>query len=760
MRVEGQHIIEKVKVDVNLTSTELAEKIKSEISDFIQLEIMPILESFLDEAMAGEKEFEALLQDKTVQLDKLELNIDADHWNTNSVLLKEEVRAEVEEKLRPVIQIARSKAQVSSAAGKTLEESFQSDDVTVLSQDQRLINTFFHFLNTGTLPWWVQPTEESKELFSDDRLLKGFLEKPDLIRSYFERNASNYTSQNRLLKQFSPLVVLKCVEIRLKEVVQTGETNIAELKQLVNEIPKEMATQVINVTWQLAKSKSEVNQLFYKNGVITIFRYAREHLFQNEAEKSQLDKSFALVYHTLRLLNSLSTKKWQTSRVKQLVVQSLNDELRSDEKNNIKQSKMFQNTFSGNVEFDLRQNLLEEDQLKTYEKSEKLRMKEQPKNNDSPHFSEVNKSEGQSNSVEDTDRAIQKEDISPKDDTKTTVESELGNTTSEESQAIENREQLISELPKDDVEKTHDSKLSDATSEENQAVKKREELSSDVSKGDDESEINETQNDQKQTQDLVSESSSEVDSSKTQDVLSKEEMSGNDEQQKNQDAIQKAIEESDEEIEQDALSVDETKANASPEQKSIETLQELLSSTSGEEVDTASANRENAVLPKELFVQNAGLVLLNPFLPSLFKQLELINEEKQLIKPELAAHILHYAATGREGDFEFEMAFEKYLCGISPSFTLKKDIVLTEIQKKEVKNMLSAVLEYWTALKSKSTELLQHEFLSRSGKLLTESSNHRVIVEKKSYDLLLDKLPWSYSMIKFSWLDNLIFVEW
>lgn len=710
-----------------MTSTELAEKIKSEISDFIQFEIMPILESFLDEAIAGEKEFEALLQDKTVQLDKLELNIDADHWNTNSVLLKEEVRVEVEEKLRPVIQIARSKAQVSSAAGKTSEESFQSDDVTVLSQDQRLINTFFHFLNTGTLPWWIQPTEESKELFSDDQLLKGFSEKPDLIRSYFERNAGNHTSQNRLLKQFSPLVVLKCVEIRLKEVAQTGETNIAALKQLVNEIPKEMATQVINVTWKLAKSKSEVNQLFHKNGVITIFRYAREHLFQNEAEKSQLDKkSFALVYHTLRLLNSLSTKKWQTSRVKQLVVQSLNDELRSNEKNNIKQSKMFQNTFSGNVEFDLRQNLLEEDQLKAYEKSEKLRMKEQPKNNDSPHFSEVNESEGQSNSVEDTDRAIQKEDISPKDDTKTTVESELG----------------------------------DTTSEENQAVKKREELSSDVSKGDDESEINETQNEQKQPQDIVSESSSEVDSSKPQDILSKEEMSGNDELQKNQDAIQKAIEESDEEIEQDALSAEDTKANASSEQKSVEALHELLSSTSGEEVDTASANRENAVLPKELFVQNAGLVLLNPFLPSLFKQLELINEEKQLIKPELVAHILHYAATGREGDFEFEMAFEKYLCGISPSFTLKKDIVLTEIQKKEVKNMLSAVLEYWTALKSKSTELLQHEFLSRSGKLLTESSNHRVIVEKKSYDLLLDKLPWSYSMIKFSWLDNLIFVEW
>ena len=189
----------------------------------------------------------------------------------------------------------------------------------------------------------------------------------------------------------------------------------------------------------------------------------------------------------------------------------------------------------------------------------------------------------------------------------------------------------------------------------------------------------------------------------------------------------------------------------------INELREILKRQSE---DSSRIKKSTDTMPDQLFVDNAGLVLLNPFLPALFKQLELVGEDGKLTNPDLAACILHYVATGREGDFEFEMAFEKYLCGIPPAVSLDRKIELNEKQKEEVEKVLNSVLEHWSALRSKSTELLQNEFLTRSGKLIVEKSNHRLVIEKKTFDLLLDKLPWSYSLIKFSWKKKLIFVEW
>ncbi len=171
-------------------------------------------------------------------------------------------------------------------------------------------------------------------------------------------------------------------------------------------------------------------------------------------------------------------------------------------------------------------------------------------------------------------------------------------------------------------------------------------------------------------------------------------------------------------------------------------------------------DKKPATLPDAMYVNNAGLVLLTPFLPALFKQLDLISKDGELIDTELAACILHYAATGREGDFEFEMAFEKYLCGIPPMDSMEKEIILSEIHKEEVNKVLNSVIAHWSVMNNKPIALLQNEFLTRSGKLIADKSNHRLVIEKKTFDLLLDKLPWSYSMVKFSWKKELIFVEW
>lgn len=161
-----------------------------------------------------------------------------------------------------------------------------------------------------------------------------------------------------------------------------------------------------------------------------------------------------------------------------------------------------------------------------------------------------------------------------------------------------------------------------------------------------------------------------------------------------------------------------------------------------------------------LLVENAGLVILSPFLKPLLSTLELLEEDGTLKDPILTAHILHYLATGEEEDFEFALIFEAFLCGISIREPLPKSVPLTDEIKNECHEVLASVLEHWTALKSSSIPLLQQSFLQRQGKLMLNEEAPRIIVERSGVDILLDKIPWSIGILKLPWHDTMTYVEW
>lgn len=163
----------------------------------------------------------------------------------------------------------------------------------------------------------------------------------------------------------------------------------------------------------------------------------------------------------------------------------------------------------------------------------------------------------------------------------------------------------------------------------------------------------------------------------------------------------------------------------------------------------------------ELYVDNAGLVLIHPFLKSLFENCKLLNKDNTINNPETAAHLLHYTATGKEQDYENAMVFEKFLCNIPINEPIERNIVLSEEMKKEAAAMLEAVLSNWDVMKTSSAELLQNEFLQRPGKLNSNGDESPVItMERKTQDVLLDKLSWNLSIIKLAWRKRIIYVNW
>lgn len=162
----------------------------------------------------------------------------------------------------------------------------------------------------------------------------------------------------------------------------------------------------------------------------------------------------------------------------------------------------------------------------------------------------------------------------------------------------------------------------------------------------------------------------------------------------------------------------------------------------------------------EFYLDNAGLVLIHPFLKSLFENCKLLNKDNTITHPETAAHLLHYIATGKEQDYENAMGFEKFLCNIPLAQPIERNIVLSDEMKKEAATMLQAVLSNWKVMKTASAELLQNEFLQRPGKLsINGDESPTIIIERKTQDILLDKLNWNLSIIKLAWKKRIIYVN-
>jgi len=172
-------------------------------------------------------------------------------------------------------------------------------------------------------------------------------------------------------------------------------------------------------------------------------------------------------------------------------------------------------------------------------------------------------------------------------------------------------------------------------------------------------------------------------------------------------------------------------------------------------------NQKDDLIPNEdQYIQNAGLILIHPFLKTLFQHCDLFDSKNnRLLNPELCAHLLHYIATGKTNAPEYDMAFEKFLCNIPLHQTINRHIKLTRKHKAEAKNVIESVQHNWSAMKKSSVALLQNEFFQRPGKLVIEH-DYTLTVERKTQDILLEKIGWGIGFVKLPWQDQFIFINW
>lgn len=169
-------------------------------------------------------------------------------------------------------------------------------------------------------------------------------------------------------------------------------------------------------------------------------------------------------------------------------------------------------------------------------------------------------------------------------------------------------------------------------------------------------------------------------------------------------------------------------------------------------------NMEN----QSIYVQNAGMVLLSPYLPRLFMMLHLLegNKLKDQEAQVRAIYLLQYLVSGKTDFPEHEMALNKLFAGLKTGWPVPRTIQMTQEETEVADSLLKGVLQHWDKLKNTSVAALREAFLCREGILEEKEDHYSLTVQTKPYDILLDSVPWNFRSIKHAWMEKGIQVQW
>ena len=167
-------------------------------------------------------------------------------------------------------------------------------------------------------------------------------------------------------------------------------------------------------------------------------------------------------------------------------------------------------------------------------------------------------------------------------------------------------------------------------------------------------------------------------------------------------------------------------------------------------------------LKDSIYINNAGMIIIWPFLSTLYSKLGLLNGKSFIDDYSLqkAILMLHYIVFEDDNFEEPNLILNKILCGASPDFFVDTSVSLNEMEKRIGDQLLTAVTKNWEKLDNTSARGLRESFLKREGIIKKNENNYTLIVEGKPFDMLLKTIPWNIMMIQTSFMDIRLLIEW
>ena len=180
--------------------------------------------------------------------------------------------------------------------------------------------------------------------------------------------------------------------------------------------------------------------------------------------------------------------------------------------------------------------------------------------------------------------------------------------------------------------------------------------------------------------------------------------------------------------------------------------------------DATTTTIEEIKEDDSIYVENAGLVILWPFLGHLFTRLGLLEDPKTFKDDQAlqkAILLTQYMVTGVTEFSEEALVLNKIICGAEVNHYVDVSLPIEPSEIEMCNSLLqNAVLKNWGNLNKSSIQALRETFLIREGVLKKNDKDYLLIVKDKTVDILLKDITWTISIVQTGPMENKIMVEW
>lgn len=220
------------------------------------------------------------------------------------------------------------------------------------------------------------------------------------------------------------------------------------------------------------------------------------------------------------------------------------------------------------------------------------------------------------------------------------------------------------------------------------------------------------------------------------------------------------------------------KAAAGKKEKAGTREEEKIKTPSAEKAQEAAKQKEAAARKKEtvpespeadegIYIGNAGLVILAPYLSRFFEHRGLVKDRKFTSEESSwkAVHLLQYIAEGDDTPdqehHEHELVLNKIFCGLDIAEPVPAILELSAEDKEDATDLIKAVIANWPLIKNVSPHGFRNTFLHKEGKLMRQDKDWGLKIHRDSaVDMLIDRLPWGISIVRLPWMKTTVFTEW
>lgn len=316
--MKQNHIIHKVIIEVTVENKEKASMIKDDINSFLTVDVFPKLEKYITT-------LQDTLPGHTLQISRLVVDIDESEASLNTNLknnIAKLFKKELTETIQPILE--------ASATG------IKNDShVSLLSEEDKLLQTFIHFLEKGHMPWWNSNKNAINILES------GVFKKIILSKAFENRIASSIQKpkvRERIINQFSDsqikqiclsIIKGKSLKINMESSVikQLSKLTLTDrnaiwsvvlnvLSEYVNNrnnnLEEYSLQQILKTIPFLKIAEANNNEESIEKGMIEIFPFIKQNQGSVDVKGLSKSKNIASVKNSVNVDNSLSAENIST----------------------------------------------------------------------------------------------------------------------------------------------------------------------------------------------------------------------------------------------------------------------------------------------------------------------------------------------------------------------------------------------------------------------------------------------------------------